>query len=487
MKTTLDHALEYFRKDFSVIPIVPRGKKPAIQSWESNKTIRADETQIVQWFSNSQCNVAIVTGRISRILTFDIDGNVAKEQFNQIVEGLYNDDDGAIIKTAIKNTMSIKTGGGNTNVIVGFNPEDFFSDGQEIIKNAVLWRSNNNGNGNDDGLHSEIRLKGEGGYIVAPPSIHPNGNKYELINGSSPVVLSKEQIRTLIAAFNDGSRKDKAPSTKNTEAYKLENKAVSSIVSILKPYYPVGARNDFILYLSGWLRKEGVTIESACKVIEGLVNRDEEKQSRLRTLQETYAKDNLSSIKGYSGLLTLLSEQLEDEQKAHQILKRVEGILLPVTTEKKKKKEEEKEEKEDILDLVKKNCLEFFIDQHGSPYAAIKVNDHIEAMYLHGRRFKNWLCKRYYDATNRLLGSESLTSVLNILKAEAEFGDNIEKLHLRVARNDREPYTIYYDLTNSKWEVVKITDESWSIEKSPPTILAHRNLIISIYMYDMCR
>jgi hypothetical protein len=92
----------------------------------------------VQWFSNSQCNVAIVTGRISRILTFDIDGDMAKEQFNRVVEGLDNDE-GHIIKTAIKNTMSIKTGGGNINLIVGFNPDDF--PDEEIIKNAVLWRS----------------------------------------------------------------------------------------------------------------------------------------------------------------------------------------------------------------------------------------------------------------------------------------------------------------------------------------------------------
>jgi hypothetical protein len=209
MKTTLDHALEYFRKDFSIIPIVPKGKKPAIQSWESNKTRRANETQIVQWFSNSECNIAILTDRISRILTFDIDGDVAKEQFNRVVEGLDNDHEGSIIKTAIKNTMSIKTGGGNTNVIVGFNPDDFFPDGEETIKNAVFWRSNNNGNGNDDG-HSEIRLKAEGGYIVGPPSVHPNGNKYELINGCSPAILSKEQIKKLIAAFNDGGGKEKA-------------------------------------------------------------------------------------------------------------------------------------------------------------------------------------------------------------------------------------------------------------------------------------
>lgn len=123
------------------------------------------------------------------------------------------------------------------------------------------------------------------------------------------IVLSKEQIRTLIAAFNDGGgRKEKAPSTKDTEEqYELEDKEVSSIVSTLRPYYNVGARNDLILYLSGWLRKEGIAIKSACKVIEGLADGDEEKQNRLRTLHETYGKDNLSAINRQTSDIILLT------------------------------------------------------------------------------------------------------------------------------------------------------------------------------------
>jgi hypothetical protein len=115
-------------------------------------------------------------------------------------------------------------------------------------------------------------------------------------------------------------------------------------------------------------------------VIELLSEGDEERQNRVRTLQETYSKDNLSDIKGYSGLLVLLSEQLQDEQKAYDTLKRAEKIL----PYKEKKDKNEKDEKEDTLQLVNKNCLQFFLDQYGSPYAAVKLSDHVETMAING-------------------------------------------------------------------------------------------------------
>jgi hypothetical protein len=306
METTLDYALDYCRKSFSVIPIINKDKRPAIQSWELNKTTRADERQIRQWFSNggSSNNVAVVTGSVSKIIAFDIDGEVAKEHFYRTVEEL---DDS--LKDIIHNTTSIKTGSGNTNLIVGFNPQDFQEGGQ--IKNAVLWHSNSD-------KHNEIRLKAEGGYVVVPPSIHPNGSSYELLNGISPVLLSRKELEELIVALrNEHENKEKkSPSEDAGSFYQQKDEAVTNLVSIFKPYYKCGERNDFILFLSGWLRKKGVVIDRAYEIIDSLSEEDEERQNRIRTLRETYAKDDQSNIKGYSGLLALLTEQLQNEQKA---------------------------------------------------------------------------------------------------------------------------------------------------------------------------
>jgi Bifunctional DNA primase/polymerase, N-terminal len=187
----LDFANEYYTKGFSVFPLRSRSKRPLLTSWKPNQKIRADKEQIRKWFSNTENNIAILTGKVSGIIGFDCDGQQAKGYFEHIIQSIEDED----IQNAFKSTMRIKTGSGNINPIIGIKVEDF-SDCEEI-NSIVLWRQKENEEQN------EIRLKAEGGYIVAPPSLLPNGNRYELLNGTSPTptFLSKEQIYRLIAAL----------------------------------------------------------------------------------------------------------------------------------------------------------------------------------------------------------------------------------------------------------------------------------------------
>jgi hypothetical protein len=45
----------------------------------------------------------------------------------------------------------------------------------------------------------------------------------------------------------------------------------------------------------------------------------------------------------------------------------------------------------------------------------------------------------------------------------------------------KRPFVIYYDLTNSKWEVVKITPNGWSIEKCPVLFRRYSNQLMQQY------
>jgi hypothetical protein len=120
---------------------------------------------------------------------------------------------------------------------------------------------------------------------------------------------------------------------------------------------------------------------------------------------------------------------------------------------------------QEALELAMDKCVELFVDQHGNPYAAVKVKDHVETLALNRTRFRNWLCRAYYESKQGILNGEDVNNVLSILKAEAEFGDNRKELQLRASLDS--PHTIYYDLTNSHWQAVKIAPEGWAIESAP--------------------
>ena len=123
--------------------------------------------QLKEWFSNGDNNIGIVTGRISAILVIDIDG---KKGYEHYLNKIQSQSDRQLI-AANENTMKIKTGSGNTNVVFRFNPEDFSPN---ELKNQVLWRETDEENrnrvnkqANNNHNHNEIRLKWEGGYIVS--------------------------------------------------------------------------------------------------------------------------------------------------------------------------------------------------------------------------------------------------------------------------------------------------------------------------------
>jgi hypothetical protein len=77
-----------------------------------------------------------------------------------------------------------------------------------------------------------------------------------------------------------------------------------------------------------------------------------------------------------------------------------------------------------LLSLADEQCQELFVNQYMEPYAAVIINEHIETLNLNHTRFKNWICKAYYQQEGSVPSSESVTNVLNILKARAEFDGN---------------------------------------------------------------
>lgn len=147
MSTNKTHqaATEYAMRGFSVIPLKPKDKRPDLKSWDPYKTKHATWEDIDRWFRVPK-NVGIVTGAISGIIVLDIDGPEGEDALTAIT-GRHGD---------LPPTWCSTTGKGRHYL--------FRHPGGELKNMAHRQLS--------------IDVRGDGGYIVAPPSIHPSGAEY---------------------------------------------------------------------------------------------------------------------------------------------------------------------------------------------------------------------------------------------------------------------------------------------------------------------
>lgn len=158
--TVLHNALAYANKGVRVIPIKPGGKYPPIEGWQNAAT--SDPTRITEWFNGpyKNCGVGIATGKFKDkyLIVIDIDD---REQFAGS-ETLF---DLETIHGKLPDTVETKTGTGGRHLY-------FFTD-QPIHNEA------------SGSLGVGIDVRGIGGQVLAPPTIHPNGKAYEWLDGHS--------------------------------------------------------------------------------------------------------------------------------------------------------------------------------------------------------------------------------------------------------------------------------------------------------------
>jgi len=149
MTTILQAALKHQAMGHSVIPI-QTNKKP-FMSWEEFQKRRAGSEEIRQWWKKyPSANVGIVTGGISGLVVIDID---SPRGFDLINEHL---------------SYSIT-------FPVARSPRGGWHHYHEHRK----------GVGTKAGILKDVDVRGEGGYIIAPPSMGENGKPYAWVKGLS--------------------------------------------------------------------------------------------------------------------------------------------------------------------------------------------------------------------------------------------------------------------------------------------------------------
>jgi hypothetical protein len=121
---------------------------------------------------------------------------------------------------------------------------------------------------------------------------------------------------------------------------------------------------------------------------------------------------------------------------------------------------------EKLVDLISQNSNSFFKDQYDVPFARIHNTDHHEIVRVGSDKFKRYLGRLYYENENKVANTEALTNAVQVLQAKAEYRGDTIPLSLRVASHNGD---IFYDLTNEKWQCIRITRECWQLLDEAPT------------------
>jgi len=145
----LDAALRYAQMGWYVLPLKPNSKEPAIKAWPTKASTKAD--QIRYWWKKwPDANIGILAGKKSGLFVVDID---PKNGGDASISNLLNN------HNQFPETATQKTGSGGSHILFAYPDE------------PVKTRRGYPGEG--------IDICSDNSYIVAAPSIHPNGNTYQ--------------------------------------------------------------------------------------------------------------------------------------------------------------------------------------------------------------------------------------------------------------------------------------------------------------------
>lgn len=173
----------YYNQGFSIIPLGRNKgfwnneyndlKRPSLRSWDKYKTTLATKEEIQQWIDDDLFNnIGIICGKVSNnLVVIDID-------------------DESIPET------------------IGINLEVMAKKGAWVAKTGKGWhiylRHHSNPGGIKKPIKYKIEYRANRGYVVAPPSIHPETKEeYTFLNASKPEDLKPLEEKDAKKIFSE--------------------------------------------------------------------------------------------------------------------------------------------------------------------------------------------------------------------------------------------------------------------------------------------
>jgi hypothetical protein len=185
-------ALALAEKGLHIFPCAVRGKTPATPRGCKDATTAA-ATIIAWWQQQPDYNIAIATGTVSGVFVVDIDGFDAEAALRRLEA-----EHGALPQTV--------------EAITARGRHVYFRSPQQPVRNSA------------GKIAAHIDVRGDGGYVLAPPSVHPSGKRYAWsvdsasgiadapgwllarLNGTAAAPTLSPEWQALIKGVSEGAR-----------------------------------------------------------------------------------------------------------------------------------------------------------------------------------------------------------------------------------------------------------------------------------------
>lgn len=191
-----------------LLPCAPRGKTPLLKRWPTLAS--SDLAAIQEWAAkHPECNWGVATGPGSRVFVLDVDGEAGKASLAAL-EGQHG---------PLPVTLVSLTGRGDGGEHRWFN----YPAAREIRGSAGK-------------LGEGLDIRGAGGYVIVPPSIHETGRAYQWADLEQSIADAPSWLLDLLSG----------------EARKNGNPPSTHIDILVR-----GERNDGLTRYAGWLRRKG--------------------------------------------------------------------------------------------------------------------------------------------------------------------------------------------------------------------------------------
>lgn len=171
--------LALYGMGFSLIPLKPRDKTP-LTGWRAYQKMRASRSDVEAWVkATPNANIGIVTGAISGLVVLDLDSADAIAEAE---------------RRGLPDTLMVRTGKGR----------------------HVYLRHPGCKTTNRAGFLPGMDIRGDGGYIVGPGSIHPSGALYAWENPPGQFTLAEMPEWLAEALSTEPATKVAAPAVRLT-------------------------------------------------------------------------------------------------------------------------------------------------------------------------------------------------------------------------------------------------------------------------------